>query len=146
MPTRRTLLLSALTVTLLPPMAAAQAVFAENGVALRGHDPVAYFTEGRPVRGLPEHAADWGGATWHFASAANRAAFLADPEAHAPQYGGFCAWAVAQGYTAPIDPTAWQIVDGKLYLNYNARIQRRWERDIPGFIAQADANWPGLAN
>ena len=146
MPTRRTLLMAALTVTLLPPMAAAQAVFAENGVALRGHDPVAYFTEGRPVRGLPEHAADWGGATWHFASAANRAAFLADPEAHAPQYGGFCAWAVAQGYTAPIDPNAWQIVDGKLYLNYNARIQRRWERDIPGFIAQADANWPGLAN
>lgn len=146
MPTRRTLLLAALTVTLLPPMAAAQAVFAENGVALRGHDPVAYFTEGRPVRGLPEHAANWGGATWHFASAENRAAFLADPEAHAPQYGGFCAWAVAQGYTAPIDPNAWQIVDGKLYLNYNARIQRRWERDIPGFIAQADANWPGLAN
>ena len=146
MPTRRTLLMAALTVTLLPPMAAAKAVFAENGVALRGHDPVAYFTEGRPVRGLPEHAADWGGATWHFASAANRAAFLADPEAHAPQYGGFCAWAVAQGYTAPIDPNAWQIVDGKLYLNYNARIQRRWERDIPGFIAQADANWPGLAN
>ena len=146
MPTRRTLLLAALTVTLLPPMAAAQAVFAENGVALRGHDPVAYFTEGRPVRGLPEHAANWGGATWHFASAENRAAFLADPEAHAPQYGGFCAWAVAQGYTAPIDPNAWQIVGGKLYLNYNARIQRRWERDIPGFIAQADANWPGLAN
>ena len=146
MPTRRTLLLAALTVTLMPPIATAQAVFTENGVALRGHDPVAYFTEDAPVRGRAEHAADWQGATWHFASAANRAAFLADPEAYAPQYGGHCAWAMAQGYKAPIDPTAWRIVDGKLYLNYNARIHRRWERDIPGFIAQADANWPGLLN
>jgi YHS domain-containing protein len=146
MPTRRSLILTALAVTLLPPLARAQSIFTDDGVALRGYDPVAYFTEGAPVRGRAEHAADWAGARWHFASAANRAAFLDDPEAFAPQYGGYCAWAVARGYTAPVDPTAWRIVDGRLYLNFDARIQRRWERDIPGFIAAADANWPALAD
>ena len=133
----------------LPPVltargATAQAVFTEAGVALRGHDPVAYFTEGRPRRGDPALAADWGCARWLFATAANRDAFLAAPERYAPQYGGFCAWAVAQGYRAPIVPEAWRIVDGKLYLNASRSVQRRWERDIPGFIARADAVWPGL--
>ena len=127
-----------------PALAQAHSLFTDNGLALRGFDPVAYFTEGRPLRGDPAHAADWGGGTWHFANAANRAAFLAAPERFAPQYGGYCAWAVAQGYTAPIDPAAWRIVDGRLYLNANRSVQRRWERDIPGFITRADANWPGL--
>jgi len=111
---------------------------------LRGFDPVAYVTDARPLRGDPALAADWGGGTWHFTTAANRAAFLATPGRFAPQYGGFCAWAVAQGYTAPIDPAAWRIVDDRLYLNANRSVQRRWERDIPGFIARADANWPAL--
>jgi YHS domain-containing protein len=119
-------------------------VFVDGGHAIRGTDPVAYFTEGRPVPGDPAFAHDWMGATWIFASAANRDAFAADPEAYAPQYGGYCAWAVAEGYKAPIDPSAWSIVDDRLYLNYDRRIQSRWERDIPGFIARADANWPGL--
>lgn len=126
------------------PGARAQSLFAEDGVAIRGSDPVAYFTEGRPIQGSPDFAAEWGGATWHFASGANRSRFLAEPEAYAPQYGGFCAWAVSQGYTAPIDPEAWRIVDGRLYLNYDRSIQRRWEADIPGHIARADTNWPGL--
>ena len=81
-------------------------------------------------------------ATWRFSSAANLAAFEADPEAYAPQYGGYCAWAVSQGYTASTDPTAWRIVDGKLYLNYSQGVQRRWEQDIPGNIVKADTNWP----
>ncbi|MCC1481357.1 YHS domain-containing (seleno)protein [Roseibaca sp. Y0-43] len=121
-------------------------LLAQAAPALDGYDPVAYFTEGAPRRGDASYSLDWNGQRWHFASAANRDAFAADPAAYAPQYGGNCAWAVAEGYLAPVDPEAWVIVDGKLYLNANRRIQRRWERDIPGFIARADANWPGLRN
>lgn len=120
-------------------------VFAENGVAVRGTDVVAYFQEGRPIAGSAAFTHAWQGVTWRFATAANRDAFAADPERYAPAYGGFCAWAVAQGYTAPIDPRAWRIVSGRLYLNYNAEVQRDWERDIPGNIRKGDANWPRLA-
>jgi hypothetical protein len=127
-----------------PALAQTAPVYAENGIAIDGTDPVAYFTEGRPVAGRPEHALMWRGATWRFVSEENRAAFEADPEAHAPQYGGWCAWAVAEGYTASTMPDAWRIVDGKLYLNFSRGVQRRWERDIPGNIARADANWPGV--
>ncbi|MEL6266226.1 MAG: YHS domain-containing (seleno)protein [Pseudomonadota bacterium] len=112
------------------------------GTAIDGTDPVAYFTEGRPVEGSSSHTYDWNGATWRFASAENRDLFAADPEAYAPQYGGYCAWAVSQGYTASTDPDAWAIVEGKLYLNYNASVQSRWEKDIPGHITAADGNWP----
>ena len=129
------------------PAPAAERVNAESdGVAIRGYDPVAYHTDGRPVRGRAEFAHAWNGATWHFASAANRDRFAADPARYAPAYGGFCAWAVAEGYTAPIDPEAWRIVDGRLHLNYDRSIQRRWERDVPGNIARADRNWPRLSS
>jgi len=124
---------------------ASQPLFAENGVAIRGADPVAYFTQGAYVPGSPEFTHSWSGATWHFASAENRNLFASNPAQYAPQYGGFCAWAVSQGYTAPVDPNAWKIVDSKLYLNYSQGIQRRWERDLPGNIAKGDANWPGVA-
>lgn len=118
--------------------------FAEEGIAIKGADAVAYFTAGDYVPGSSEFTYDWGGATWQFASAENRDAFAADPDGYAPQYGGYCAWAVSQGYTAPIDPTAWKIVDGKLYLNYDAKIQSRWAKDIPGNIAKANDNWPAV--
>lgn len=121
-------------------------LMAQAAPALDGYDPVAYFTESAPRRGDAAHAADWDGRVWYFATAANRAAFVADPARYAPQYGENCAWAAAEGYLAPVDPDAWAIVDGKLYLNANRRIQRRWEHDIPGFIARADANWPALRN
>ena len=113
-----------------------------NGLAIRGTDPVAYFTQGSPVAGKPEFAHNWSGATWLFANEEHRDLFAANPEQYAPQYGGFCAWAVSQGYTASIAPQAWKIVDGKLYLNYNKGIQRRWEKDIPGNIKKANSNWP----
>lgn len=113
-----------------------------SDLAVQGHDPVAYFTEGRPVKGSGEFETEYEGATWRFASIANLEAFLADPEAYAPQYGGYCAWAVAQGYTAKGDADHWEIVDGKLYLNYNAKVQRDWQADKSSFIRQADANWP----
>ena len=126
-------------------LAAEDAVFTDwFGHAIRGYDPVAYFTEGRPVEGLPAHELAWNGATWRFASAENLARFRADPEAYAPQYGGYCAWAVSQGYTASVDPEQWRIEDGRLYLNYDAEVQARWLRDVPGFIAAADANWPAV--
>lgn len=144
-PTRRALL----GLLLLAPLAAsgqpASAIFADRGLAIRGYDVVAYFTQGRPTRGQPAFTHQWNGATWRFAIAAHRDLFVADPAKYAPQYGGFCAWAVSEGYEAPIDPNAWRIVDGKLYLNYNASIQRQWEADIPGRIARGDANWPTVA-
>lgn len=122
------------------------AVFAEDNIAIRGADPVAYFTQGDYVAGSPEYTYDWGGATWQFANAEHRDLFVSNPGQYAPQYGGFCAWAASEGYIAPVDPTAWDIVDGKLYLNFNTRIQRRWQQDIPGHIASANQNWPGVLN
>ena len=112
------------------------------GPAIDGTDPVAYFTEGRPVEGSSDFTHEWNGATWRFSSAENRDKFAAEPERYAPQYGGYCAWAVAQGYTASTDPEAWKIVDSKLYLNYDKGVKAKWEADIPGFIRSADGNWP----
>lgn len=111
--------------------------------AAGGYDVTSYFT-GSPVRGSAQFTATHNGATYRFASAANRDKFVANPAAFAPQYGGYCAWAVSQGYTAPGRPQFWKVVDGKLYLNYSAEVQQRWERDIPGFIQSANRNWPGV--
>ena len=117
----------------------------KNSIALKGFDPVAYFREGKPIGGSANFTYEWGKAKWRFSSQENRDLFAQNPEKYAPQYGGFCAWAVSEGYTAPIDPHAWKIVNGKLYLNFNRNIQRRWERDISGHITKGDRNWPGLA-
>jgi len=150
MPLSRRHLLLALAALGTAPLLTAKAragtppVYAEGGLAVDGTDVVAYFTEGRPVAGDPAFTHDWRGVTWRFASAANRDAFAAEPERYAPQYGGYCAWAVSEGYTASTVPEAWRIVEGKLSLNYPRRIQRRWERDIPGRIAAGDANWPAV--
>lgn len=113
-----------------------------SSLAVSGYDPVAYFTQGKPVEGSGDHEYEWNGATWRFSSAENLNSFKSDPLAYAPQYGGYCAWAVSQGYTASSDPEVWRIVDGKLYLNYSEDVGKKWVKDIPGFIAKADANWP----
>jgi YHS domain-containing protein len=115
-----------------------------SSLAVNGYDPVAYFTEKRPVKGSAKYELKHKGATWRFASQKNLDAFKADPDKYAPRYGGYCAWAVSQGYTAKGDPNYWKIVDGKLYLNYDASVQSRWEKDIPGFISKADKNWPAV--
>jgi YHS domain-containing protein len=115
-----------------------------GGLALDGYDAVAYFTDGRPVEGSKEHSVEWNGATWRFASAAHRDEFQKAPEKYAPQYGGYCAWAVSNGYAADIDPEAWTIVDGKLYLNYDAKVMAKWKQDVPGNISKANGNWPKL--
>ena len=116
-----------------------------QGLAIRGYDPVAYHKEGQPREGSSKYELVWKNAKWRFASAAHRDLFAADPERYAPRYGGYCAYAVSQGYTASVDPqNAWSIVEGKLYLNYSVAIKERWEKDIPGNIQRADANWPGV--
>jgi YHS domain-containing protein len=115
-----------------------------GGVAIDGYDPVAYFTDGKPVEGKKEFQTTWSGAQWRFASAEHRDLFVKEPTKYAPQYGGYCAWAVAHDDTAGIDPKAWTIVDGRLYLNYSFDIQKKWSADIPGNIKKADANWPRL--
>ena len=118
-----------------------------RGVAIKGYDPVAFHREGKPVKGSSDYEFQWKDAEWRFASAENRDLFEADPGKYAPRYGGYCAWAVSEGYTASVDPkNAWNIVDGRLYLNYNAEIKQKWEEDIPGHIKKADANWPGVLN
>lgn len=115
-----------------------------NNVAVSGYDPVAYFTMGKPVKGSASHKLTYKGAEFRFASAENMARFRANPAAFAPQYGGYCAWAVSQGYTASGDPLVWKIVGGKLYLNYNREVGDRWSKNIAGFIKAGDANWPKL--
>lgn len=114
------------------------------GVTLKGYDVVAYFTAGKPVKGSKKYEYEWMGARWHFSSAENQALFTKDPERFSPQYGGYCAYAVSQGITADIDPEAWKIVEGKLYLNLSPGVARIWERDIPGYIVKANKNWPTL--
>ena len=115
-----------------------------KGVAVGGYDPVAYFNEHKPVPGKPDISYSWKGATWRFASEQNRDAFKAMPEKYAPQYGGYCAYAVAKGSTVQGDPKAWHIVDGKLYLNLSPSVQKLWEKDIPGYIKAANKNWPAV--
>ena len=152
-PSRRILMVFALAFALLAAAglmrpAAAANIWFEGGLlgssAVRGYDVVAYFTEGKPVEGKSDYTHEWSNTTWRFASAAHRDLFAANPEKYAPQYGGWCAWAVSQGYTASIDPAAWRIVDGKLYLNYSKSVQSQWAQNIPGFIAKGDTNWPRL--
>lgn len=145
-------LIAAAALALVLPFAAIQTAAAQppiytgvlSDVAVQGYDPVAYFVAGAPVRGSRNFTTEWMGATFRFATAANRDAFIADPEAYAPQYGGYCAWAVAQGYHAKGDARFWKIVDGKLYLNYDASVQRKWEADVSGFIEAADQKWPAI--
>ena len=106
--------------------------------------PVAYFVEGKPVEGSKKHEHEWNGAKWRFASAANRALFAKSPESYAPQYGGYCAFGVSRGYAVRIEPDAWKIVDGKLYLNYNKKVQAEWSKDIPAMIRKANEHWPKI--
>ncbi|EFL87987.1 YHS domain-containing (seleno)protein [Ahrensia sp. R2A130] len=126
------------------PAGAAPNIYAESGVAIDGTDTVAYFTEGKPVPGKREFSHEWNGTTWLFANEENRAKFAADPAAFAPQYGGYCAYAVSEGYTASTVPDAWKIVDGKLYLNYSKGVQSTWEENQSKRIVDADGNWPSV--
>ncbi|GHA00119.1 hypothetical protein GCM10008090_05990 [Arenicella chitinivorans] len=112
--------------------------------AIKGYDTVAYFTQGKPVKGTESFQFKYMGAVWLFANADHLAMFEAAPEKYAPQYGGYCAYAVAHNQTASIKPELFTIHDGKLYLNYNDSINQQWSKNKADFIAQANQNWPAL--
>lgn len=142
--TRRSLLALCVWIAMPATAFAADEVYTADGAALGGTDVVAYFTQMAPVPGDPDITHDWMGVTWRFASTTHRDQFAADPTAYAPQYGGYCAYAVSEGYTAPTDPEAWSMVEAKLYLNYSPEVQALWGEDIPGRISAANANWPDV--
>lgn len=124
--------------------AAVNTLDSPGGFAIKGYDPVAYFIDGRPTPGSREHALTHGGAVWLFANAANKARFAGDPQKYTPAYGGYCAYGVSQGYLVKIEPDAWSIRDGRLYLNYDIGIRTQWEQNVASHIAAADKNWPSL--
>ncbi len=145
--TRRFLLLVALALpvagTILRPAVANEPdVYAPDGVAIAGYDPVAYFIDNRPVPGTPHNALRWRGATWYFADAKNMEAFEMNPAAYAPQYGGYCAYALSKGTLASSSPEAFTIHDGALYLNNSIGVRTIWQSDMDGNIRRANANWP----
>lgn len=115
-----------------------------TGIAIKGYDTVAYHTEGKPVAGSPLFEVSYKGATWRFASAENKALFEAGPEKYEPAYGGYCAYGVAKGGLVKIEPDQFSIVDGTLYLNYDASVAKKWRKDIPGFIAEANGKFDAL--
>jgi hypothetical protein len=124
---------------------AAQAVNVDrNGVALSGYDAVAYQADGKPVPGSPAITAVHDGATYRFASTAHRDAFVADPGRYLPAYGGYCAFGVSRGYKVKIEPDAFTVLDGKLYLNYDKGVQKQWLQDTQGYIVRADSIWPSI--
>lgn len=116
----------------------------QDGLAVQGYDTVAYFTEGEPVLGSSEHEVEMHGVRWRFSGAGNKERFLADPEAYMPRYGGFCSGAMSRGFKATIDPEAFAIIDGKLYLAYNQAGMGRFEADTESNVAAADENWKTL--
>jgi YHS domain-containing protein len=111
---------------------------------INGYDPVAYFTDGKPMKGSGYHVADFEGVTYAFASKEHKEMFEAKPEKYMPAYGGYCAYGVAVGKKFVVDPEAWKIVDGNLYLNLDRDIQKKWLKDVPGYIKKAEANWPKI--
>lgn len=118
--------------------------FLAKKFAVAGYDTVAYHKEMKPVAGKDEFKHTWKGAVWRFASKENLDAFVADPEKYAPQYGGYCAYAVAHNGLSPGNPRHWKIVDGKLYLNLDGSVQTKWERQQAAFIKRGDSNWPNV--
>lgn len=113
-------------------------------LAIKGYDVVAYFSANQAKLGAKEFQHVWQEQTWRFASQAHLDSFKLAPEKYAPQYGAYCAWAVAHNYTAPVDPEAWEIVNGKLYLNYNKEVQKKWREKREEHIKSGDQNWPAL--
>ena len=112
--------------------------------AIRGYDPVAYFTDSKPVKGSDKFVHEWMGAKWKFASQDHLDKFKADPAKYAPQYGGYCAYGIAVGNVVKIEPDQWSVVDGKLYLNYDDDVSKKWKKDPAGYIKKADSTFDAL--
>ena len=124
--------------------AASPMVFTRDGLAINGFDPVAYFAKSGPRLGTPEQALMWKGAVWRFVSARNRVMFESNPWAYAPQFGGYCAYAMSLGEIAVTDPVAWRVYNGKLFLIHDLSTRAFWLRDISGNIKRANDNWPAV--
>lgn len=118
----------------------------KNDVILAGHDAVAYFTEGKPVEGSADYTAVYNDAIYRFSSAKNRDTFKSNPDKYAPQYGGYCAFGVSFGKKFDIDGKAFEITDGKLYVNKNQKVYKAWKKDVPKHIQEADEQWPAVTN
>jgi YHS domain-containing protein len=116
----------------------------KNGLALQGFDPVAYFTQNKPVKGKPEFTTVRQGATYYFASAGNKARFDKEPDKFEPAFGGFCAYGVSRNKLVEIDPEAFQVVGGRLLLQYSKSVQNDFNKDPQGNLTKANSNWPGL--
>jgi YHS domain-containing protein len=120
-------------------------IFATADGAIQGYDPVAYFTQSQPVKGIKEFSTVYADQSWYFASAENLELFKSNPEKYAPQFGGYCAYGMSRGYKAKTEPDAWTIVEGKLYLNYNLDVRDNiWSEKQGEFIEKANANWPTI--
>jgi hypothetical protein len=115
-----------------------------TGLAIQGYDAVGFFTDGKPLLGIPRFTSTYQGATYRFATAEHQALFDQDPEKYAPAYGGYCAYGVAKNALAPVEISTWQIVDGRLTLNKNAEIKKAFDADVAGHTRDARANWPKL--
>jgi YHS domain-containing protein len=113
----------------------------QNAVAIKGYDTVACFKAGKAMKGSASFTSPWHDMTWQFSTKENRDLFAANPEQYAPQYDGWCAWAMTESRLAVTDPEVWKIIDGKLYLNCSQEAYGKWSRDIPGHIKKADAIW-----
>ncbi len=139
-------LLAPATVFAFDPESTAAVNADAKGVALKGHDPVAYFTAGKPTPGKAEFSASHAGATYQFANASNRELFVANAENYAPQYGGFCAFGMTMGKKFDGDPQAWHVSGDKLYVNLNPNVQQKWLKDVSGHNMKADLQWPQVRN
>jgi YHS domain-containing protein len=132
--------------TALSVSAQKSAIFEKSGKAIRGYDPVAYFTEGKPVEGKEEFVYNWSNSNWYFSTQQNLNLFKTNPVKYAPQYGGYCAYGLSRGYKATTAPEAWTIVNGKLYLNYSLSVRDTWDKDRTERIQKADSYWPEIKN
>ncbi|MGB5556537.1 MAG: YHS domain-containing (seleno)protein [Paracoccaceae bacterium] len=129
-----------------PALASSPEVFSTGGVAIHGYDPVGYFTARKPIDGSNAFQVKWMGAVWRFANPDHMNAFEMNPHGYAPQYGGYCAYAMAQGAVATTVPDAWTVHQGKLYLNFSTGVRQLWKKDIPGYIEAANRHWPAALN
>lgn len=116
----------------------------KNGIGIKGYDPVAFFTQNQPVKGRPEFESSYKGARYLFASAEDKALFDANPAKYEPQFGGFCAYGASRGHKAPIKIEAWQIVDGRLLMQYDLGVKKEFNKDQQANLQKADKNWPGI--
>ena len=117
----------------------------KNGLALQGYDPVAYFTDGKPVKGSPEFTATYKGATYQFASVEHKQLFEKSPAKYEPQFGGFCGYAASINKLAPIEVEYFQVLNDRLILQHNKKAWGLWHKDVEGNLKKADANWPTLS-